>query len=237
MVIRACEPSWAATSITSSSPAAIPAGGCTTMAWQTCGPSGCSAFCTTRGPSCSRIASTLRSPRRSNPSASRARHVASGSAQSRGMGRSYCEHRAHVVAVHVGSRAARDDLAALHHEVLVGERLREIVVLLDQQDRHLAGGGERADGALDVLDDGRLDAFGGLVEDEELWSHGERAADGELLLLPAGKVTPAPSQHLPEHREHLEDARGNLRAPTPRREAHLQVLSHREPAEDLAALR
>src|ERR1700741_549202 len=165
--------------ITSSSPAAMPAGGCTTMAWHTSGPSGWSAFCTTRGPSCSRAASTLRPPRRSKASASRAVHLACGRPVSGGMARSYCQHRAHVVAVHVGAGAARDDLAALHQQVLVGERAREIVVLLNEQDRHLAGGGERADRALDVLDDRGLDAFGRLVEDQQPGPHRERAADGE----------------------------------------------------------
>src|ERR1700681_2958414 len=121
------------------------------------------------------------------------------------MGPSYGEQATHAVLLHVLAVAARDDLAALHDEVLVGERLREIVVLLDEEDRHLAGGRERADDALDVLDDGRLDAFGGLVEDEELRAHGERAPDGELLLLAAGKVAAAPPRHLLQHREHLED--------------------------------
>src|SRR5205814_4999203 len=62
---------------------------------------------------------------------------------------SYRQQALDVVAFHVGPRAARDDLAALHHQVLVGERASEVVVLLDQQDCHLARGGERADGALD----------------------------------------------------------------------------------------
>src|SRR5687768_7431271 len=35
------------------------------------------------------------------------------------------------VALHVGALPARHDLAALHHQVLVGERAREVVVLLD----------------------------------------------------------------------------------------------------------
>src|SRR4051812_5193396 len=224
VVSNADAPSRATASITSSSPPAMPAGGCTTIAWQTCGPSGCSGFWTTSGPSCSRVASTLRSPRRSNASASRARHPACGSAESRGMDRSYRQHSAHIVAVHVGAASARHDLAALHDEVLVGERLREVVVLLDQQDRHLARRGQRADGALDVLDDRRLDAFRGLVEDEERGRHGERAADRELLLLPAGKIAAAPAHHLAQHREHLEDSRGDLGPSGPRGESHLQVL-------------
>src|SRR5678816_4792393 len=82
------------------------------------------------------------------------------------------KQRLDAVAIHVGARAAGYDLAALHDEVLVGERAREVVVLLDQQDRHLAGSGERADDVLDLLDDGGLDALGGLVEDEQARLHG-----------------------------------------------------------------
>ena len=42
---------------------------------------------------------------------------------------------------------------------------------------------------------------------------GERAADGELLLLAAGEVAAAPAEHLLQHREHLEDARGHRASP------------------------
>src|SRR5258705_13470739 len=90
---------------------------------------------------------------------------------------SYRKQPLDAVSLHIRPRAALDDLAALHHQVLVGERAREIVVLLDQQDRHVAARGERADRALDVLDDRGLDALGRLVEDQELRPHRERAAD------------------------------------------------------------
>src|SRR2546428_14188002 len=64
---------------------------------------------------------------------------------------SYRQQALDAVAFHVGAGAARDDLAALHHEGLVGERAREVVVLLDQQDRHLARGGARPDRSLALL--------------------------------------------------------------------------------------
>src|SRR5688572_9467380 len=152
-------------------------------------------------------------------------------------GLSYSEELAHAFGIHVGPAPARDDLAALHHEVLVRERAREVVVLLDQQDRHLAGLCERADRALDVLDDRGLDALGRLVENEELRLHRERARNRELLLLAAREVAAAPVQHLPEHRKHRVDARRNLRAARLRRESHLEVLLDGEPRKDLAALR
>src|SRR6185369_2794478 len=192
VVSSACVPSPACTSRVSSSPPAIPPGGWTTMTWHAASPSGWKGFCTTSGPSWRREARTVRAPWRSNSRARLARHGACGMGASRGMPGSYCEKPPHPVLVHVPARAARDDLAALHHEVLVRERAREVVVLLDEQDRELAGFRERADRALDVLDDRRLDAFGGLVEDEKPWSHRERASDRELLLLAAGQVAAAP---------------------------------------------
>ena len=46
-------------------------------------------------------------------------------------------HRAaHAVGFHVGAAAALHDLAALHHQVAVGELGGEVVVLLDEDDRH-----------------------------------------------------------------------------------------------------
>src|SRR5688572_25657522 len=155
--------------------------------------------------------------------------AATGSASC--MIRSYRQATAHSVGVHVGAAPARHNFAALHHQVLVGERAGEVVVLLDQQDRHLAGRGERADRALDLLDDRRLDALGRLVEDQQARLHRQRAADGELLLLPARQVAAAAPEHALQHREHLEDARRDGGR------AHQQVLFHREAREDLAPLR
>src|SRR6185437_10036577 len=50
-----------------------------------------------------------------------------------------------------GSR--HHDLAAVHHREVVGELVREVEVLLDQQDRHVAALAQEGDGAADVLDD------------------------------------------------------------------------------------
>ena len=44
----------------------------------------------------------------------------------------------------------------------------------------------------DVLDDRGLDALGRLIEQQKVGPRGQRPADGELLLLPAGKIA-APS--------------------------------------------
>ena len=70
-----------------------------------------------------------------------------------------------------------------------------------------------ADGAADILDDRRLDAFGRLVEHQQLRPHHQRAADGQLLLLAAGQVAAAPRQHLLQHRETARThASGTLRS-------------------------
>ena len=122
------------------------------------------------------------------------------------------QQRAHVVGVHRGARPPRHHLAARHDDVVVGERLGEIVILLDQQDRHLAALRELADRALDVLDDGWLDAFGRLVQDQQLWAQRERAADRELLLLTAGQVAAPAIQHVLQHREHFVDESGDAHA-------------------------
>jgi hypothetical protein len=91
--------------------------------------------------------------------------------------------------------------------------------------------------AADVLDDAGLDAFGGLVQHQQARAGGQRAADGQLLLLAAGQVATAAADHLLEHGEQLEDLRRDGRATGARGQAHAQVVFHRQAAEDLAALR
>ena len=122
--------------------------------------------------------------------------------------------------------------------IFVGERAGEVEILLDQQDRHPPLPAQVGDGAADILDDGRLDAFGRLVEHEELRLHDEGAGDGELLLLAAGEIAAAPRQHGLEHREKLEQLLRDL-ALVGRQTgvAGLEVLAHRQQREDLAPLR
>src|SRR5258708_36752615 len=128
------------------------------------------------------------------------------------MRESYRQQFLDAVYVHVRAGPACDELAALHDQVLVGERPGEVVILFYEQDGHLAGPGERAYHALDVLDDGGLDALGGLVEDQQRRPHSERAPARQLLLLPARKSPAAPVQHLTEPGEQLENT---LRHPAP----------------------
>jgi hypothetical protein len=111
---------------------------------------------------------------------------------------------AHAVGFHVGAAAALHDLAALHHQVLVGQFGGKVVVLLHQHDGHGLAVGQHADDAADVLDDAGLDAFGGLVQHQQLGAGGQRAGDGQLLLLPARQVAATAVQDLLEHGEQLE---------------------------------
>ena len=210
VVISACAPGPSARSIARLSPPTMPAGGCTTIAWQTAsGLPGAAPSARRSGP---RVLAARRarsrSPRAANPSASRADQPRCGRASVRSGMRQTDEQAADAVAIHVLAAAAGHDLAPLHDQVVVGERAGEVVVLLDQQDGHFAGRGQRPDGALDVLDDRRLDALGRLVEDEQPRAHRQRAADGELLLLAAGEVAAAPAQHLLQHGEHRRRCAG-----------------------------
>ena len=89
------------------------------------------------------------------------------------------------------------------------------------------------DRAADVLDDRRLDAFGRLVEDQQLRPRHQGAADRELLLLAAGEIAAAPAQHVAQHRKESENlvVDGALVA-RQGGEAGLQVFLHREQREN-----
>ena len=84
---------------------------------------------------------------------------------------------------------------------LIAELAGEVEILLDQDDRDLPERAQIDDGAADILDDRGLDALGRLVEQQKPRPHHQRAADGQLLLLAAGKIAAAPVQHVVEHRE------------------------------------
>ena len=58
-----------------------------------------------------------------------------------------------------------------------------------------------------------------------------------MLLLPARQVTATAVQHLLEHRKQLKQLRWNRRTGALVRQAHAQVLFHRQARKDLATLR
>lgn len=138
-----------------------------------------------------------------------------------------------------GFAALLDDLAARHHQVLVGQFGGEVVELLDQQDRHVAARRQAADDRADLLDHRRLDAFRGFVEDQQSRLAGQGAADRQLLLLAAGEVAAAALFHFAQDREQLVDEVRH-RPGVPGAEtgqSHQQVLFHRQPGEDFPSLR
>ena len=92
---------------------------------------------------------------------------------------------------------------------MIGQFAGEIVVLLHQQNRDIAAPGKCLDDALDVLDDRRLYAFSGFIQNQYFGLHHQRPANGELLLLAAGQVAATARLHGCEHRKHLIDLRGN----------------------------
>src|SRR5947209_19113618 len=85
--------------------------------------------------------------------------------------------------------------ATVHHRKTVAELAGEIEILLDQHDGDVAEAAQIRNRARDVLDDRGLDAFGWLVEQQQLWPHHQRAADRELLLLAAREIAAAPAEH------------------------------------------
>ena len=98
---------------------------------------------------------------------------------------------------------------------------------------------QEGDGVADLIDDVRLNAFGRLVEDEDLRLGEQRAADGELLLLAAGEHAAFAREEFLEDREEAEDAvelRRSAFLPLGDR-ADVEVFLDGEVREDVAALR
>src|SRR5215218_7188499 len=138
------------------SPATRPPPVLTTAAWGT-SPAGASGRSTRKG------ACWWRSARRVRPS-----RAAKATAASDG------EPAPDIGLVDLARAALQHDLAAVHDVEAVGEVAGEGEVLLDQQDRHVAAPGQRADHPLDLLDDRGLDALGRLVQQEHLGPRDQR---------------------------------------------------------------
>src|SRR5580704_5088629 len=140
--------------------------------------------------------------------------------------------------VEIVAVAGIDDGAAVHDGEMVAEFAGKVEILLDQYDGDLAERAQIGDGAADILDDRRLDAFGRLVEEEQSRPHHQRAPDGELLLLAARQIAAAPAQHGFEHREQREHVVGHATLiARQRRETGAQIFLDREQRKDFAALR
>ena len=89
----------------------------------------------------------------------------------------------------------------IHHGKIVAELAGKVEILLDQHDGDIAEIAQIRNCAPDVLDDGRLDPLGRLVQQQQFWPHHHGAADRELLLLAAGEIAAAPAQHRLQYRK------------------------------------
>ena len=132
-----------------------------------------------------------------------------------------------------GGHRARD--AAVHHHVDgVGDLDRDAEVLLDEQHRDLALGGERFEHGRNLLHDDRREALGRLVHHQQLRVEEQRARNREHLLLAARELSPAISSSFQKTGENLVDA---LHGPGPFAGHQTQMLVYRERWPDSPALR
>ena len=84
-------------------------------------------------------------------------------------------------------RAFFIDAALVHVPDAVGDLARKVHLVGD--DHHRAAGlGDHADDGLDFADHGGVQRGGGLVEQDDLRVHGQRARDGDTLLLTTGQL-------------------------------------------------
>lgn len=111
----------------------------------------------------------------------------------------------------------------------------EADVLFDEEDGEAAPPGQGEDRLLDLGDDGRLDALGRFVQEQQPGD--QRPDDGELLAPAAGEQAGAAAGQLPRHREEVERLGGGLLAVRASAGDELEVLRGGEVREGLLALR
>src|SRR5690606_16517502 len=133
---------------------------------------------------------------------------------------------------------ARDDSTLVDHPKLARNPTCERQLLLDEQHREVRLLVELQNDVADLVHDVRLNAFGRLIQDQELRLQHQGSTDRELLLLSSGKVSAASAQHLLEHGKELEYLLRQI-APllAPSGQSSAQSLLDRELREDLAPLR
>ena len=127
-----------------------------------------------------------------------------------------------------------DDPAALEDERGLGERERDLGVLLDQDEGGPVLGSQTPDRRRQLLDHDRRQALERLVEQEQGRVRHQRPGDREHLLLAAGQlVAPAPAAR----GEAREERVGPGEVPAARARRHHQVLLDAQGGKDLALLR
>jgi len=75
-------------------------------------------------------------------------------------------------------------------------------------------------------------------EQQQLWTHHQRAADRQLLLLASGQIAATAAQHRLQHRKQREYVVRNIAVlALQRSKSGLEIFLHRQQRKDLAALR
>src|SRR5579859_4683465 len=151
---------------------------------------------------------------------------------------SYGQVLLHDGLVQVRDGAFRDNRAAVHDVKAVGHAQAEIQILLHEQDADLPFLPDPYERLADLINDVRLDAFRGLVEDEDLGIAEHGAGDGELLLLAAAENAAFALEHFLENGKQIEHAINlSIRLRAAHDEADLQIFPDRQVRKNIAALR
>ena len=139
---------------------------------------------------------------------------------------------------HIFATPALNNAAARHQQIVVRQFCREVVELLNQQNRHVAATGKLGDHLTYLLDNRRLNALRRLIENQQLRATRQRTTNRQLLLLTAREIAAASLFHLFQYREQRVDLFryrfGFTRRKT--RQPQQQVFFDRESREYFAAL-
>ena len=101
----------------------------------------------------------------------------------------------HFGIVQMLDRPLGHDRPAVHDVKAVADVDAEIEILFDQQDADFSFGFDFQKRVPDLVDDVRLDALRGLVENKDFWVRQQRPRDGQLLLLAAAEHAAFALQH------------------------------------------
>src|SRR6202050_1551270 len=131
-------------------------------------------------------------------------------------------------------RAGVDDATAFEHERRLGQRQRDVGVLLDKDKGVAAFAGHAADGRGKLLHDDRSEAFERFIEQKQRRISRQGTRNRQHLLLAAGKLITEIAPALGEAGEKIVDS---CQVPAPLARRHGKILLHRQRGEDFALLR
>src|SRR4051794_8061434 len=108
---------------------------------------------------------------------------------------------AYEVIAQISDAAFRNDTSFVDDAKFTRDTPCERQFLLDQQHCEVRFLVEPHDDVTNLMHDVGLNALSGFIEDQELGLEHQRSSDRQLLLLSAGQVAAASSQHLFQHRK------------------------------------